>query len=158
MSSPDSAPVVLTPVLEPADDALAALTRRSSGISSSDRDLVVACIEDILDCMRRAKSLWQDYADTPTESDVAYTPVMKIGAGRARSLHQIHLELRELARALTASSGVAFRDTIGISAQIDIVEAYEELGENETGAERAAKALSTLQQRIDGLEGVSKQL
>jgi len=104
-----------------------------------------------------AKSIWQQYADSPSESDVAYTAVMRIGPERARNLHKIHLELHEHAKSLTALSGVAFRDTIGFSSQIDIVEAYDELGANESGADRAGQALSTMQERIERLEGVSQK-
>jgi len=158
MSSPGSAPAVLTPVLDPGVDALGALESRSGELSASEQSAVSSCIADVVECMQRAKSIWQEYADAPTESDVAYTPVMRIGPERARTLHQIHLELREHAKTLTSSSGVAFRDTIGFSSQIDIVEAYAELGDNESGADRAGQALSTLQERIERLEGIAKQL
>jgi len=104
--------------------------------------------------MKRAQSVWKDYADNPSESDVGFTAVMRIGNERSRELHRVHLELREIAKRITDVSGIRFRDTIGFSTQIDIVNAYAELGEGETGADRAKAALATMGERIARLEGV----
>lgn len=157
MSAPNDAPVLLTPVLDPGGDALGALENDASKYSNDDRSAIGSCLGDIIECMQHATSIWQQYADSPSESDVAYTPVMRIGSERARELHKIHLELRDHAKSLTTASKVAFRDTIGISPQVDIIEAYGELAADESGADRARDALTTMQQRIERVEGTANQ-
>ena len=107
--------------------------------------------------MQRAASIWQAYSDSPTSSDVPYTAVMQIGPERSRELHRIHLELRDIAKRLTRHSGVSFRDTIGISPQVDIVEAYAQLDDGETGSDRSTKALDTLRKRIEHVERVEQR-
>jgi len=157
MSSATGAPAVITPTIDPDGDPLGMLESQASSLDSTTRTAVDGCLTTIVECMQRAMSIWQSYAQSPTESDVAYTAVMRIGPERAREIHRIHLELREHARTLTAQSKVSFRDTIGISRQIDIVGAYDELGPDESGADRAAKAIQTIQERIDRIEGIAKQ-
>jgi len=128
----------LTPVLDITADPLTELVDSfltPAGNDDADRRAaVVDCLANIRQQMDSASAIWQSYAENPTQDDDQYTAVMWIGPQRSRDLHRLRLNLRDLARQLSDVSGIAFHDTIGISPQADIVDAYSQLMPDETGA------------------------
>ncbi len=147
-------PVEITPVLHESADPLQQLEQQIQTADSDVKTQVQGLLKLIARQMAAAEQLWQTYLDNPSASDDRFTVVMWIGAERSRALHRIHLDLRDQARELTTASGVAFRDTVGIAAMVDIVEAYDQLQAGETGPQRAEQAIATIaarRQRIEAL-------
>jgi|GEM_PF-2893692 len=145
----EAAPI--TPVLDTSTDLLqkllASLPDDKNKAGSEQRSQVCDCLENIGKQMDEARSIWQSYAENPVQKDDQYTAVMWIGPQRSRELLRVHLRLRDLARKLSEAGGIAFHDTIGISTQVDIVDAYSQLLPDETGASRAADAIETIENR-----------
>lgn len=161
MSSPDYQPTLPTPVLDATADALDTLLTIMSDGSDSEavqRDAVVNCLREISALMDQASGIWQSYAENPVQEDDQYTAVMWIGPERSRDLHRIRLQIRDLARQLSAAGGVAFHDTIGFSQQLDVVDAYAQLMPDETGATRARSAIETIGNRRAGVEDAIARL
>lgn len=113
----------------------------------AERQRCVARLEAIAAAMEEAASVWSEALSAAPEGGDRFTPVLWIGAERARRLHRIHAKARELGGELTAITGVALKDSMGIVEEIDIVDAYRQLQPGESGADRARAALDTLAQR-----------
>jgi len=126
MSSPT--PTEITPVLDVNADALGELQQRATEFNNDQRAAVSASLSEAVELMQGALDIWRDYTASPADCDDRFTAVMWIGPKRARDLHRIHLQLRELAARLTDASGVRFRDTVGMLPALDIVEAYDQSG------------------------------
>ena len=154
VSASGHAPAPPTPVLDPSADAL----ERLSDVDVADPKALLDCLADISAQMQQAANIWQAYAENPVQLDDQYTAVMWIGADKSRDLHRIRLKLRDLARQLSASSGVSFHDTIGFSSQLDIVDAYGQLMPDETGASRAKDAIETIDKRRSAIEDAMAML
>jgi len=152
----------LTPVLDITANPLAELADSFlDGTAKDDADrraAVVQCLTDIREQMDSANAIWQSYAENPTQDDDQYTAVMWIGPQQSRDLHRLRLNLRELARQLSEVSGIAFHDTIGISPQTDIVDAYGQLMPDETGASRATSSIETIEKRRADIENTISRL
>lgn len=104
-------------------------------------------LEQIIGHMEAASGVWEDFLSVvPSEGD-PFTLVLWMGPERARRLHRIYLDDQETVAALTELTGVPFKDTMGIVEEVDIVRAYDELKQGETGEERAKQAIETLSQR-----------
>lgn len=160
VSSLNQEPAPITPVLDISADALEALigSLLQSTSATEQRSAVVECLEKIVQQMDQARDIWQSYADNPVQQDGQYTAVMWIGPERSRDLHRIRLSLRDLARRLSEVGGVAFHDTIGISPQVDVVDAYSQLLPDETGASRAADSIDTLDKRLADIRNAIARL
>lgn len=154
MSSAGHAPVPPTPVLDPSADAL----ERLLDVATDDSKALLDCLQDISAQMQQARNIWQSCAESSVQLDDQYTAVMWVGAEKSRDLHRIRLRLRDLARQLSASSGVSFHDTIGFSSQLDIVDAYAQLMPDETGASRAKDAIETIDKRRSAVEDAMARL
>lgn len=147
-------PVQITPVLRDDAQPLQQLQQSVAALDTEGREQVRNCLQAIASQMTAAEQLWNSYLDNPEASDDRFTLVMWIGAERARALHRIHLELRTHARSLSECGGVAFCDTIGIASAVDIVEAYDQLQEGESGPQRAEQAVATIAARRQGIEAL----
>jgi hypothetical protein len=145
-------PVEITPVLQTSSDPLQQLSQCAQSLGVEQRQQCAATLQSITTQMTTAEQLWQDNLDNPTHSDDRFTAVMWIGAERARALHRVHLDLRDLARTLTTQGGVSFRDTVGIASEVDIVTAYDQLKPDETGPQRAEQAITTIVARRQQIE------
>ncbi len=76
------------------------------------------------------------------------------GAERARALHRLHLEQRDIAQELTELTAIPFKDTMGIVDEIDIVEAYAQVRPGDSAADWANAAIATLRTRAERLTEV----
>lgn len=113
----------------------------------AQRRQCAARLEAIATAMDEAAGVWSQALGEQPQCEDRFTPVLWIGAERARRLHRIHSRVKDIGGELTALTGVALKDSMGIVEDIDIVDAYRQLQAGESGADRARAALETLARR-----------
>ena len=133
---------------EPIADAIAQVTKRSA----KERDAFKEKLARARDNVAEALAIWGDIAASGRDDEGPFKAVISVGPERARALHALHLEQRALCAELTALSGYALADSMGILADdLDVVRAYDQLEADETYAARASAAQTLLSGRIERL-------
>ena len=112
-----------------------------------DRGRCVSLLESVVHNMNEAVKIWEDFLKDAPDSGDRFTPVLWLGPERSKQLHRLYLKEKEAGRKLTDLTGIPFRDTLGISAEIDIVQAYGQLETDEKGTDRAREAIRIINDR-----------
>ncbi len=112
-----------------------------------DRQRCAALLEGIQNDMQEAIGLWEKAVTEALAECNRFMLVVWVGAERARQLQRLYLRGKESAEELTKISGVPFKDTLGMTEELQIVTAYGELKAGESGADRAKQAIETLTER-----------
>ncbi|HEY5701360.1 MAG TPA: hypothetical protein VIT83_04665 [Gammaproteobacteria bacterium] len=123
-----------------------------------DRTQVLTLFRRIVEQMEGAIKIWKDFLDHSSEERDSYTMVLRMGPERTRKLHALYLQNKATAIALTDLTGVRFKDSLSLAEELDIVQAYEQMRPNETGAERAEAAIRVMTERKKKVEAVLEVL
>jgi hypothetical protein len=135
------------------DQALQTIESWGAG-RAEDRARCVELFKQIVQRMERGIAIWQELLDRAPQSGDRFTPVLWIGADSAKKLQALYLENKASATALTRLTGVRLKDSLSLAEDLDVVQAYEQLGSGETGTQRAQAAIGAMtdrKQRIDSL-------
>lgn len=124
----------------------------------SDRDRCLELLGETATRMQRAIAVWNAFLECAPESGDRFTAVLWMGADRAKELQSIHLENSETAKALSALTGVRFKDSLSLAEDLDVVLPYEQLGPGETGGDRARAAIGTMTARKERIESAIRSL
>ena len=103
-----------------------------------------ALLEKTEQNMATAVSIWREIAAQEPGQNDPFTVVLWFGAERAKALHGLYLEQLTIGAQLTELTGIAFKDSLGIVAEIDIVQAYGQLRRDESPTEHAEEAIEVL--------------
>ncbi|NIM73387.1 MAG: hypothetical protein GTO67_13785 [Gammaproteobacteria bacterium] len=100
----------------------------------------------------RAITIWNDFLDKAPESGDRFTTVLWIGAKPAKKLQALYLDNKATAITLTELTGVRFKDSLSLNEELDVVQAYEQLGPEETGSDRARTAIRLMTERKERID------
>lgn len=125
---------------------------------ADDRKQCLSLLEQAVNHMDAAITEWDNLQQEAPETGNAFTAILSIGTERSKKLFQIHQEQKELGEQLTALTGIAFKDTMGIADEIDIVQAYGQLNKDETVVDRAQTAIETMKKRKQRIAQTIAQL
>jgi hypothetical protein len=133
------------------------LVSRWPSSKQQQRTEVAALLDGLIARCQDAIKVWQGYVKSPGAPGDRFSLVTWVGADRSRQLFDIHLAARRQAQRLCDLAGPAAGRLLGLDD--DVIEmAYRQLGEGETGAQAAEKALARLDQRIQYLNDLKQRL
>ena len=117
-----------------------------------DRKQCVALLQQLAENIGAAIKIWQELQKEAPPSRDKFTVLLSIGAERSKALYRIYQEQKDAGGQLSSLTGIPLRDTLGLSDEIDVIQAYGQMKTDETIAEKAKTAIATMterQQRID---------
>jgi len=101
--------------------------------------------------MNEAIAVWQEYLDSGAVDGNKFTLVLWFGPCRAKALYAVYLHQRKLGQELADVSGLPFSDAMGIREEIDIVHAYGQMGDEDSGEQLAKRAIALQSGRKEAL-------
>jgi hypothetical protein len=119
---------------------------------TKDRAQCTKLFEQVAKRMDRAIAIWEAFLDKAPESGDRFTAVMWVGAKRATKLQALYLENKAAAIELSELTGVRLKDSLSLNEELDVVHAYDQLGPDETGSDRAKKAIRLMSERKERIE------
>ena len=129
------------------NDCQAATVEASRAWPDERRTACAALLEDAARRLGEAVAIWEGALETPDESGVPFTAVVRIGSERARRLQGLYFEQKALAAELSVQTGVVWRDALGMDDSIAIVQPYDQFGAEESLHERARSAIDAMRDR-----------
>lgn len=117
-----------------------------------DRKQCIALLRQLTDNMGAAIKIWEELRNEAPASRDKFTVLLSIGAERSKALYNIYQDQKDAGGQLSALTGIPLRDTLGLSDEIDVVQAYGQLKADETIAERAETAIATMKERQEHIE------
>lgn len=123
------------------------LDQVAQGVAAADREAAASLLEALAGNLAKASEIWEAFAAEAPGLDNPFTFLLAFGPERARRLHALHLEGRELGARLGELSGAPVRDALGLSEEVDVVQAYSQTRAGDTAESVAGAALETLAAR-----------
>lgn len=117
-----------------------------------DRKQCIALLRQLTDNMGAAIKIWEELRNEAPASRDKFTVLLSIGAERSKALYNIYQDQKDAGGQLSTLTGIPLRDTLGLSDEIDVVQAYGQLKADETIAERAETAIATMKERQEHIE------
>ena len=125
---------------------------------AADRASCAATLQSMADNMSAAIEVWEDIAANTEFDGNRFTVVIQLGAEKTRRLQQIYFSQRDEAARLSQVSGVAFKDALGVSEEVDIVQPFNQLLEDETIEGRSAEAIARQRGRLEAVRAAAAKL
>lgn len=129
-----------------------------SAEKNKDRAQCVRLFKQTVKHMDGGIAVWEEFLKKAPESGDPFTAVLWMGSTPAKKLQALYLENKATAIALTKLTGVRFKDSLSLSEDLDIVQAYDQLGADETGIERAKTAIRLMTGRKERIEAAIASL
>ncbi len=117
-----------------------------------DRERCLSLFKQTVERMDQGIAVWERFQKEAPESGDRFTTVLWMGPVLAKELHAHYLANRDTAIALTALTGVRFKDSLSLNEELDILQPYDQLGPNESGRDRAASAIRVMVARKERVE------
>lgn len=114
---------------------------------ADERKQCIALLQQLNENIRAAIKIWQEIQQQAPESHDKFTVLLSIGAERSKALYGIYQDQKDAAGELSSVTGIPLRDTLGLSHEIDVIQAYGQLQADETIAEKAEVAIETMKER-----------
>ena len=123
-----------------------------------ERKQCLALLQQLTDNMGAAIKIWQELQNEAPVSDNKFTVLLSIGAERSKALYRIYQDQRDAGGQLSSLTGTPLRDTLGLSDEIDVVQAYGQLKADETIADKAQAAIATMKERQKHIDAAIARL
>ena len=116
-----------------------------------DRRQCVALLDQVVRNLEAAIEVWKAVrAEAPDVSD-PLTALLSIGSARSKRLYEIYMDEKEVAEELTKLTGVPVKDTLGLTEELDIIQAYGQLQPGQTVGEKADRAIRVMNVRKESV-------
>jgi hypothetical protein len=123
-----------------------------------DRKQCIALLQQLTDNIAAAIKIWEELEREAPVSRDKFTALLSIGAERSKTLYRIYQDQKDTGGQLSSLTGIPLRDTLGLSDEIDVVQAYGQLQADETIAEKAQTALATMKERQERIDKAIESL
>jgi len=112
-----------------------------------ERKQCLALLQQLSENMGAAIKIWEELQHEAPVSDNKFTVLLSIGAERSKALYRIYQDQKDAGGQLSSLTGISLRDTLDLSDEIDVVQAYGQLKPDETIAQKAQTAIATMKER-----------
>ncbi len=125
---------------------------------TDDRKQCIALLQQLTGNLSAAIKIWEElYQEAPVSRNT-FTVLLSIGAERSKGLYRIYQDQKDAAGELSALTGIPLRDTLGLSDEVDVVQAYGQLQADQTIAGKAQTAIAVMKERKAHIDKVIASL